>query len=283
MQTLTQVAPVRAQIQNWKTQDQRIAFVPTMGNLHDGHLNLIHYAKQIADRVAVSIFVNPMQFDRKEDFSSYPRTLDQDQAKLVDASVDLLFAPQEETMYPNGVEQSTEVYVPGLSDVLEGALRPGHFRGVATVVTKLFNIIQPDVACFGEKDYQQLALIRQMTHDLMLPTQIISLPIVRHPDGLAMSSRNHFLTKAQRGKAPKLATTLRWMSEQLKNGIAADEVIRQATQQLDDIGFKTDSIDIVDATNLGPLQTNSKAAVILAAAYLGTPRLIDNLVVPLSS
>lgn len=282
MQTLIHIAPIRAQIQNWKNQDQRIAFVPTMGNLHDGHLNLIHYAKQIADRVAVSIFVNPLQFDRKEDFTRYPRTLEQDQAKLVDADVDLLFAPQEDTMYPNGVEQSTKVYVPGLIDVLEGALRPGHFRGVATVVTKLFHIIQPDVACFGEKDYQQLALIRQMVNDLMIPTEIISLPIVRHPDGLAMSSRNHFLTKAQRKQAPQLAAMLHWMGEQLQHGVKANEVIQQATQKLDEAGFKTDSIDIVDAISLQPLHSDSTSAVILAAAYLGVPRLIDNLVVPLS-
>ncbi|MFM2486616.1 pantoate--beta-alanine ligase [Celerinatantimonas yamalensis] len=281
MQTFSQISALHAAVEQWKANQQRVALVPTMGHLHQGHLKLVQYAKQIADKVVVSIFVNPLQFDRTEDFTSYPRTFDADCQLLVEANIDLLFAPEEQTLYPEGLMQATVVHVPGLSEVLEGKQRPGHFQGVTTVVTKLFNIIQPHVACFGEKDYQQLAIIRQMTHELLLPIEIISVPIVRYPDGLAMSSRNSHLSEPERATAPILAQTLRWASEQLAKGVNAQQVSLHTTQKLNESGFKTDAIDIVDADSLSPLHANSQRAVILAAAYLGKTRLIDNLVVKL--
>lgn len=270
------------QVQQWRADGARIALVPTMGNLHDGHMALIQRAKQLADKVVVSIFVNPMQFDRSEDFLSYPRTLEADQKKLSEAGVDLLFLPTETDIYPDGFQHSCQVFVPNLSDVLEGALRPGHFKGVTTVVTKLFNIITPDIACFGEKDFQQLAIIRKMTSDLMLPITIESVPIRRYDDGLAMSSRNVFLSPEERKTAPQLAQTLKNMAELLQQGQKTESAIRLGQQQLEEAGFRLDSLDIVDSANLAPLTLQSQQAVILVSAYLGKPRLIDNLVVELS-
>ncbi len=211
-------AALREQIGQWRREGRAIAFVPTMGNLHQGHLTLVKEAHSHAEKVVVSIFVNPMQFDKAEDLANYPRTLEQDCAALEAAGVDMVFTPTPEIMYPQGLASQTFVEVPGLSTLLEGALRPGHFRGVSTVVTKLFNLVQPDVACFGQKDYQQLALIRKMVADMAMPIQIVGVPTVRAEDGLALSSRNGYLTAAERALAPELARTMNWIAEQIEAG-----------------------------------------------------------------
>ncbi len=232
--------------------------------------------------MVVSIFVNPLQFDKAEDLANYPRTLEQDCAALEAAGVDLVFTPTPELMYPHGLASQTFVEVPGLSSLLEGALRPGHFRGVSTVVTKLFNLVQPDVACFGQKDYQQLALIRKMVADMAMPVEIVGVPTVRAEDGLALSSRNGYLTAAERALAPELARTMNWIAEQIEAGNHhLPSLVAQASQRLDNAGFRTDAIDIVDADTLESSSAASKRLVILMAAYLGKARLIDNRVVPL--
>ncbi len=282
MLVVNDIPTLRQTISQFRQQGETIAFVPTMGNLHDGHLTLVHEAQQRARRVVVSIFVNPMQFDRAEDLANYPRTLEQDCARLRAAGVDAVFTPTPEIMYPHGLGAQTYVEVPGISTLLEGALRPGHFRGVATVVTKLFNLVQPDVACFGQKDYQQLALIRQMVADMAMPIEIVGVPTVRAEDGLALSSRNGYLGVAERAIAPLLARVMRQLGERIEQGEQDYEaLIQQATEQLDEGGFRTDAIDLVDAETLLPLGAQSQKAVILMAAFLGRARLIDNLVVNL--
>ena len=275
-------AALREQIGQWRREGRAIAFVPTMGNLHQGHLTLVDEARSRGDKVVVSIFVNPLQFDKAEDLANYPRTLEQDCAALQAAGVDLVFTPTPELMYPQGLASQTFVEVPGLSSLLEGALRPGHFRGVSTVVTKLFNLVQPDVACFGQKDYQQLALIRKMVADMAIPVEIVGVPTVRAEDGLALSSRNGYLTAAERALAPELARTMNWISEQIEAGNHhLPSLVAQASQRLDNAGFRTDAIDIVDADTLESASAASKRLVILMAAYLGRARLIDNSVVTL--
>ncbi len=278
-----QIDALRAVIRDHRQQGKRIAFVPTMGNLHNGHLTLVREAKQHADVVIVSIFVNPMQFDRAEDLANYPRTLSEDCALLEQEGVTAVFTPTPAIMYPQGLETQTFVEVPGISYLLEGAMRPGHFRGVSTVVTKLFNIVQPDVACFGQKDYQQLALIRKMVRDMAMPIEIIGVPTVRADDGLALSSRNGYLTSEERVIAPTLAKVMAWIGEALPartHDLPA--LITEASEKLNEKGFRTDAIDIVDADSLLPLSENSASAVILMAAWLGNKaRLIDNLVVNL--
>jgi len=282
MLVVNDIPTLRQTISQFRQQDETIAFVPTMGNLHDGHLTLVREAQQRARRVVVSIFVNPMQFDRAEDLANYPRTLEQDCARLRAAGVDAVFTPTPEIMYPHGLGAQTYVEVPGISTLLEGALRPGHFRGVATVVTKLFNLVQPDVACFGQKDYQQLALIRQMVADMAMPIEIVGVPTVRAEDGLALSSRNGYLSVAERAIAPLLARVMLQLGERIEQGEQDYEaLIQQATEQLDEGGFRTDAIDLVDAETLLPLGAQSQKAVILMAAFLGRARLIDNLVVNL--
>lgn len=282
MQTFAQVAELRAQIKTLRQQGKRIAFVPTMGNLHDGHLTLVRRAQSVADVVVVSIFVNPMQFEKADDLANYPRTLDEDLAKLSAQGVNLVFTPTPEIMYPQGLDKQTFVEVPGLSYILEGESRPGHFRGVATIVTKLFNIVQPDVACFGQKDFQQLALIRQMVEDLCLDIEIIGVPTVRENDGLAMSSRNNRLTAEERQIAPQLAKVMNWIAEQLANGERdCEQLINTANQQLEQAGMKADEIFIRDERNLLAIDDNSASAVILMAAFLGAVRLIDNQVIAL--
>ena len=282
MLVVNDIPTLRQTISQFRQQGETIAFVPTMGNLHDGHLTLVHEAQQRARRVVVSIFVNPMQFDRAEDLANYPRTLEQDCARLRAAGVDAVFTPTPEIMYPHGLGAQTYVEVPGISTLLEGALRPGHFRGVATVVTKLFNLVQPDVACFGQKDYQQLALIRQMVADMAMPIEIVGVPTVRAEDGLALSSRNGYLSAAERAIAPLLARVMRQLGERIEQGEQDYEaLIQQATEQLDEGGFRTDAIDLVDAETLLPLGAQSQKAVILMAAFLGRARLIDNLMVNL--
>ncbi|MFA0500383.1 pantoate--beta-alanine ligase, partial [Vibrio sp. 10N.222.46.A1] len=218
MQTFAEIAALREQIKQFKRDGRTVAFVPTMGNLHEGHLTLVKKARELADIVVVSIFVNPMQFDRADDLNNYPRTLEADLNKLTGEGVELVFTPTPEVMYPDGLDKQTFVEVPGISHMLEGASRPGHFRGVSTIVTKLFNIVQPDFACFGEKDFQQLAVIRQMTTDLALDIEVVGVATVREMDGLAMSSRNSNLTIDERQRAPVLARTMRWISSAIRGG-----------------------------------------------------------------
>lgn len=281
MQVVSNIEQLRATISEWRRAGLRIGFVPTMGNLHNGHLELVRRAREQADRVVVSIFVNPLQFDRAADLDAYPRTLEQDCERLGELA-ELVFTPTPELMYPHGQQQQTKVVVPGVSEVLEGALRPGHFDGVSTVVCKLFNLVQPDVACFGEKDYQQLALIRKMTADLNLPIDIIGVPTVRADDGLALSSRNGYLTEAERALAPMLAATMNWLAERLTAGERnLEQLAADGSARLNDAGFRTDGIDMVDADTLLPLNEHSRAVVILMAAFLGKARLIDNRVVTL--
>jgi pantoate--beta-alanine ligase len=283
MQTFAEIAPLREQIRAWRREGRRIAFVPTMGNLHDGHLTLVRKAREHADIVVASIFVNPMQFEKADDLTNYPRTLEDDLAKLNSEGVDLVFTPTPEIMYPQGLERQTFVEVPSLSQILEGALRPGHFRGVATVVTKLFNMVQPDVACFGEKDYQQLALLRQMTLDMAMDIEIIGVPTVREMDGLAMSSRNGYLTVDERQRAPVLARTMRWVSSQMRGGRTDySEIIVDANDQLRAAGLQPDESYIRDAVTLQAVSEETQQAVILMSAQLGKARLIDNQVVELT-
>jgi pantoate--beta-alanine ligase len=273
---------LRQQIRRLRMEGKRVALVPTMGNLHDGHMKLVDEAKARADVVVVSIFVNPMQFDRPEDLVRYPRTLQEDCEKLNKRKVDLVFAPSVKEIYPNGTETHTYVDVPGLSTMLEGASRPGHFRGVSTIVSKLFNLVQPDIACFGEKDFQQLALIRKMVADMGFDIEIVGVPIMRAKDGLALSSRNGYLTAEQRKIAPGLYKVLSSIADKLQAGERdLDEIITIAGQELNEKGFRADDIQIRDADTLLEVSENSKRAVILVAAWLGDARLIDNKIVEL--
>ncbi|HDT5365051.1 TPA: pantoate--beta-alanine ligase [Escherichia coli] len=274
---------LRQQIRRLRMEGKRVALVPTMGNLHDGHMKLVDEAKARADVVVVSIFVNPMQFDRPEDLARYPRTLQEDCEKLNKRKVDLVFAPSVKEIYPNGTETHTYVDVPGLSTMLEGASRPGHFRGVSTIVSKLFNLVQPDIACFGEKDFQQLALIRKMVADMGFDIEIIGVPIMRAKDGLALSSRNGYLTAEQRKIAPGLYKVLSSIADKLQAGERdLDEIIAIAGQELNEKGFRADDIQIRDADTLLEVSENSKRAVILVAVWLGDARLIDNKMVELA-
>ncbi|WP_270829520.1 pantoate--beta-alanine ligase [Escherichia fergusonii] len=274
---------LRQQIRRLRMEGKRVALVPTMGNLHDGHMKMVDEAKARADVVVVSIFVNPMQFDRPEDLARYPRTLQEDCEKLNKRKVDLVFAPSVKEIYPNGTETHTYVDVPGLSTMLEGASRPGHFRGVSTIVSKLFNLVQPDIACFGEKDFQQLALIRKMVADMGFDIEIVGVPIMRAKDGLALSSRNGYLTAEQRKIAPGLYKVLSSIADKLQAGERdLDEIIAIAGQELNEKGFRSDDIQIRDADTLLEISENSKRAVILVAAWLGDARLIDNKMVELA-
>ncbi|EEW2565933.1 pantoate--beta-alanine ligase [Escherichia coli] len=274
---------LRQQIRRLRMEGKRVALVPTMGNLHDGHMKLVDEAKARADVVVVSIFVNPMQFDRPEDLARYPRTLQEDCEKLNKRKVDLVFAPSVKEIYPNGTETHTYVDVPGLSTMLEGASRPGHFRGVSTIVSKLFNLVQPDIACFGEKDFQQLALIRKMVADMGFDIEIVGVPIMRAKDGLALSSRNGYLTAEQRKIAPGLYKVLSSIADKLQAGKRdLDEIITIAGQELNEKGFRADDIQIRDADTLLEVSETSKRAVILVAAWLGDARLIDNKMVELA-
>lgn len=277
MLTVHKATELRECVRRWRRNGERIALVPTMGNLHAGHMQLVEAAHAHAPRVAVSIFVNPLQFGPNEDYQSYPRTLAADQARLQAAKADLLFAPSVEEMYPGGREQLTRVEVPELSAVVEGAFRPGHFAGVATVVLKLFNLLQPDVALFGEKDYQQLLVVRRMTLDLSLPVEIAGVPTVREPDGLAMSSRNQYLTPDERRLAPLLYRTLGETAAALRSGrrdfqqLEAEAVSKLAAH------MRPDYVAIRDARTLTVPQAHTPALIVLAAAWLGKARLIDNL------
>ena len=273
---------LRQHIRRFRMEGKRIALVPTMGNLHDGHMKLVDEAKARGDVVVVSIFVNPMQFDRPDDLARYPRTLQEDCEKLKRRGADLVFSPTPEEVYPKGMSDQTFVEVPGISTMLEGASRPGHFRGVSTVVSKLFNLVQPDVACFGEKDYQQLALIRKMVADMGYDIEIVGVPTVRAKDGLALSSRNGYLTSDQRKIAPGLSQVMHAIADKLRAGDRnLDEMLTVAAQTLSEKGFRPDDLQIRDADTLLALNEQSARAVILMAAWLGQARLIDNQTVEL--
>ncbi len=277
LETCERIATLRERVAAWRHAGQRIGFVPTMGNLHAGHLALVAEARRLAERVVVSIFVNPLQFGPQEDFAAYPRTLARDQELLAGAGTDLLFAPTVEAVYPRGQAEQTRVEVPGISDILCGASRPGHFVGVATVVCKLFNMVQPDLAVFGEKDFQQLQVIRLMTLDLSLPVAVHGLATVREADGLAMSSRNGYLTAEERARAPALYQTLRRCAERLRQGQDIATVEGQAGEEIAAAGFGPDYFSVRRAADLALPQAGDRELVVLAAARLGRARLIDNL------
>ena len=256
----------------------RVAFVPTMGNLHDGHLTLMREARKHAQTVICSIFVNPMQFGANEDLDKYPRTLDADIAALESAGVDLLYFPSIDTMYPKSLSDQTKVEVPVISDLYCGTSRSGHFVGVATVVAKLFNMVQPDVALFGTKDFQQLAVIRRMVADLAMPIEIIGVPTVRDADGLAMSSRNQYLTTEQRAIAPMIYAELKQLAETLSQDLSQlEQQSADSQRRLAEAGFEPDYLHVLDAETLLPLTNQSQQGVILIAAKLGAARLIDNI------
>ena len=264
----------------WRLHDEHVALVPTMGNLHAGHIALVDLAREHAERVVVSIFVNPTQFGEGEDFEDYPRTLERDQRRLKKTSVDLIFAPNVETMYPFGLERATKVSVPGLTEHFCGASRPGHFDGVTTVVARLFSLVLPDVAIFGQKDYQQQLVIRHMTEDLSLPVGIITGETVRADDGLALSSRNSYLLESERAVAPVLYETLSSTAQDLQDGRRNfEELEADAFKRLRDVGFDVEYYSIRRALNLEVPDRDCDDLVVLAAARLGTARLIDNIVV----
>ena len=268
---------LRGQVRTWRAAGERIGCVPTMGNLHEGHLTLVREARRLAPRVVATIFVNPLQFGPTEDLAAYPRTPEQDQAGLAAAGCDLLFAPTVATMYPAGQQTQTRVEVPGVSDILCGASRPGHFIGVATVVCKLFNMVQPDLALFGEKDFQQLLIIRRMAADLAMPVEVIGVPTVREPDGLAMSSRNGYLTSGERAQAPALYRALSVAARALAAGLPVPQVETEAAAALAVAGLRPDYVSVRRAADLGDPTAADRELVVLAAAYLGRARLIDNL------
>lgn len=277
------IAAVRAQVQAWRAAGQRIAFVPTMGNLHAGHMSLLAAARYRAERVIASVFVNPLQFGPAEDFSAYPRTPDDDMRLLAEAHCDLLFMPEASEIYPEGGTQPTLVSVRTLAGVLCGQFRPGHFDGVATVVAKLFGIVAPDVAVFGEKDYQQFLIIRRMTRDLAIPVEVVGAPTVRAPDGLALSSRNRYLSPEERARAPQLYQALHAAVLRLQGGERDYLAIESAGwQQLAANGFRPDYFAVRDATELQAPGPVPRELVVLAAARLGRARLIDNLRVSLA-
>jgi len=278
MNTVRTVKELRAAVARARSEGKRIGFVPTMGNLHSGHATLVAKAAQQADFVVASIFVNPLQFGPSEDLDKYPRTLAADQEKLIQAGCNLLFAPTVEEMYPDGMAVQTRVSVPQLSDGLCGASRPGHFEGVATVVSKMFNMVQPDVAVFGQKDYQQLAVIRALVRDLNMPVQIIGEATVRAEDGLALSSRNGYLTADQRAAAPALYRSLQQVAKAISEGARDyDRLLAEAREQITAVGFTPDYVEIRHAINLRPATAEDRDVVVIAAANLGSTRLIDNL------
>ena len=277
IETLTELDTLRARVNGWKREGLRVGFVPTMGNLHAGHYSLVMLARQYAERVVSSVFVNPTQFGPNEDFTRYPRTPEADTTGLEGAGCDVLWLPTVESMYPFGIELAANINVPGVSSVLEGAHRPGHFDGVCTVVTRLFNQVQPDVAAFGKKDFQQLAVIRQMVTDLAFPIEILGGTIVRESDGLAMSSRNQYLTADERPRAGEIRRALLEMRESLVAGQSLAAVEAEASRRLTAAGFEVDYA-AVRRPDLGLPEAGSQGAkVALVAARLGKTRLIDNL------
>lgn len=277
MQTLSHIKPLRETLAQHRATGHRIALVPTMGNLHAGHIHLVEQARQYAEVVVCTIFVNPMQFGENEDLDAYPRTLELDQHKLMAAHCDYLFTPTVAQMYPLGHAAHTVVSVPGLSNGYCGASRPGHFDGVATVVSKLFNMVQPHSALFGLKDYQQFRVIQKMVADLCLPIEVIGVPTQRETSGLALSSRNGYLSPEQKTMAAALIETLQWASEALLHGATIASVETEAKQRLVAAQFKPDYFNVCDAHSLVAATEQDRALVILAAAWMGKTRLIDNL------
>jgi pantoate--beta-alanine ligase len=278
METITTTRELRRYVGVLRAQGVRSAFVPTMGNLHAGHLELVRQARLQADHVSVSVFVNPAQFGPQEDYGSYPHTPERDREALLDAGADLLFLPDVEEIYPQGPGRTTVVEVPGLNRILEGEHRPTHFNGVTTVVAKLFNLVQPDVAVFGEKDYQQLLLIRRMVADLCMPVAITSVATVREADGLALSSRNSYLTPAARALAPRLHAVLAGVKARVAAGGQGLAAIEQAAlAELAAAGFQPDYVSVRRQSDLAPPESGDAALIALAAARLGSTRLIDNI------
>ena len=284
METVYSLEALRHTIVGWRRAGARIAIVPTMGNLHAGHISLLERARLLADRTVVSIFVNPIQFGKGEDYARYPRTLDADKEKLAAAGLDLLFAPNLGELYPGGIEEDTRITVPGLSTILCGQYRPGHFSGVATVVAKLFINVQPDVALFGEKDYQQVLVIKRLVHDLLMPVEIIGMPIIREADGLAMSSRNAYLKPDERERAPKIFASLNVAAAKLEQQTQSLIAIETAAMaELAAAGFRPEYFSIRRAADLTAPQLDDRSLQILVAAWLGGARLIDNVRVELSA
>lgn len=275
------ISSIRKAVLSARQQDRSICLVPTMGNLHAGHLSLVKYARKQADQVIVSLFVNPLQFGPNEDLDSYPRTFANDCELLVAEGVEHLFAPTPAEMYPHSsgaAALQTQVIVPGLSDILCGESRPTHFAGVSTVVSMLFNIVQADIAVFGNKDFQQLAIIRKMVRDLQIPIDIVGCPIVREPDGLAMSSRNNYLSAEERTLAPKLNQAVNMAAEQIRNGDRDyNAVCDKAIKLITATGFRSDYFSVRNRHTMAAAQNGDKELVIVAAAWLGKPRLLDNI------
>lgn len=280
MQTCQNIKQLRTQVSEWRANNETIAFVPTMGNLHEGHLSLVDIAQHKASRVVVSIYVNPLQFSPDEDFASYPRTLEDDLTKLETLGVDLVFTPDDSIIYPDGEQHSTYVEVPVLSHIIEGEFRPGFFKGVATVVLKLFNMVQPDIAVFGEKDFQQLLVIRQMIYDLSLPIKIIGGQTKREADGLAKSSRNNYLSPAERENSRILSGSIMACRCQIEQGADILHAENSCIETLKNHGFIVDYVTLRETGRLEKVSNNelmhNKELVILAAAKLGKTRLIDN-------
>lgn len=273
----TTAEQVRSHVDRWRKASDVVAFVPTMGNLHQGHLKLVEEAFKFADRVIVSIYVNPTQFGENEDFSTYPRTFDEDMAELAQLGVDMIFAPDNEEMYPGSVKVSSSITVPELSDILEGEFRPGFFTGVATVVNKLFNIVRPDIAVFGEKDYQQLQVIKRMVADLVLPVKIHPVATVRENNGLAMSSRNGYLSGEERRRASDIYSALAQLVEAVQSGTSVDIAEAEAREQLAAKGFEVDYVSVRQQGSLKQAGSGDERLVALAAARIGGTRLIDNI------
>lgn len=277
MITVDTISQLREQITLWRQQGLTIGFVPTMGNLHEGHIALVTEAKKHADKVVASIFINPMQFGANEDIDNYPRTMDNDKARLIAEGTDILFTPTPDIIYPKGLDKQSYVEVPNVSDGYCGESRPGHFRGVSTVVCKLFNLVQPNVACFGLKDYQQVQVIQTMVDDLSMPIKVIPVPTVREESGLALSSRNNNLTPEEKQLAPILNQTLHWLSQSLKTSNDYAALIEQAKENINQTGLRADYINICHARTLNPATPTDKELVILGAMHCSKARLIDNL------
>jgi pantoate--beta-alanine ligase len=279
MRTANDAPSLRAAVRAWKQEGLRVGFVPTLGNLHAGHYSLLELARKHADRVVVSVFVNPTQFAAGEDFEKYPRTLMQDSVGLAEHECDLLFAPEVETIYPYGPQNSLRIHVPQITETLEGAYRPGHFDGVATVVAKLFALVVPDLAVFGQKDWQQLLVVKRLVRELAMPIEIIAAPTLRADDGLALSSRNQYLSNSERALAPQIHATLQWMREAVLDDKPREAVEGEAVRRLERAGFVPDYAVIRRAEDLSlPENGEGEDLIALIAAKLGSTRLIDNLV-----
>ncbi len=277
MQVFRHIESLREALKVERQSGQSIGFVPTMGNLHQGHLALVSQAKAHSDVVVASIFVNRLQFGLNEDWDQYPRTFNDDCQKLIDTGCDYLFFPEEKEIYPNGMDGQTRVIVPSMTDMLCGASRPGHFEGVTTVVSKLFNIVQPDIAVFGLKDYQQIAVIRRMVADLCMPVTVMAGDIVRENDGLAMSSRNSFISKGERPFANQLHKTLCWIKQQIEAGSQAYlSLEQQGQEQIVEAGFRVDYLQVCSSDTLTPAARDDTNITILGAMYTQSARLIDN-------